>query len=73
MKITNEVDCTPEEAHRFVGLPGVSGLNDHLGEEMKKRVDANMSMPSPDELAKSWASFGTGAPGTVPQTNGSGS
>jgi hypothetical protein len=28
---------------------------------MKKRVEANMSMISPDELMKNWMSFGQGA------------
>ncbi len=61
MKMTIEVDCSPEEARRFLGLPDVSTLNDHLVGEMKKRIDANMSMISPDELIKNWMSFGAGA------------
>ena len=56
-----EVDCSPEEARRFLGLPDVSALNDHLVGEMKKRIDANMQMISPDELVKNWMSFGAGA------------
>ena len=61
MKMTIEVDCSPEEARRFLGLPDVSSLNDHLVDEMKKRIDANMSMISPDELMKNWIAFGQGA------------
>jgi hypothetical protein len=61
MKMTIEVDCSPEEARRFLGLPDVSALNDHLVDEMKKRIDTNMSMISPDELMKNWMSFGQGA------------
>jgi hypothetical protein len=61
MKMTIEVDCTPEEARRFMGLPDVSALNDHLVNEMKGRIDANMAMISPDELVKNWMSFGAGA------------
>jgi len=61
MKMTIEVDCSPEEARRFLGLPDVSALNDHLVAEMKKRIDANMQMISPDELVKNWMSFGAGA------------
>ncbi len=61
MKMTIEVDCSPEEARRFLGLPDVSTLNDHLVDEMKKRIDANMTMISPDELVKNWMSFGAGA------------
>jgi len=61
MKMTIEVDCSPEEARRFLGLPDVSALNAHLVDEMKKRIDANMAMISPDELMKNWVSFGAGA------------
>jgi hypothetical protein len=61
MKMTVEVDCTPEEARRFLGLPDVSALNDHLVSEMQKRIDANMAMLSPDELVKNWLAFGAGA------------
>jgi len=50
MKMTIEVDCTPEEARRFMGLPDVSGLNDHLVKEMQSKITANMSLLSADEL-----------------------
>jgi hypothetical protein len=61
MKMTIEVDCTPEEARRFLGLPDVSALNDHLVGEMTKRIDANISMLNPEEFMKNWMTFGTGA------------
>ncbi len=61
MKMTIEVDCTPEEARRFLGLPDVSALNEHLVAEMGKRVDSNMQLLSPEEFMKNWMSFGTGA------------
>jgi hypothetical protein len=61
MKMTIEVDCSPEEARRFLGLPDVTPLNEHLVEEVKKRIDANMAMLSPEEMMKNWTSFGMGA------------
>lgn len=61
MKMTVEVDCTPEEARRFLGLPDVSVLNDHIVSEMQKRIESNMAMLSPDELVKNWMAFGAGA------------
>lgn len=61
MKVTIEIDCSPIEARTFMGLPDVSGLNDHLVGEMQKRMDANMAALAPDELMKSWMAFGTGA------------
>ena len=61
MKMTIEVDCSPEEARRFLGLPDVSALNEHLVSEMTKRIDANISMLNPEEFMKNWMTFGTGA------------
>lgn len=61
MKMNIEIECSPEEARRFLGLPDVSSLNDHLVKELQARLDANISMLSPDELMKNWMSFGLGA------------
>lgn len=58
MKINVEVDCTPAEARAFMGLPDVAPLNEHLVSEMQKRMDANISAMQPEELMKTWTSFG---------------
>ena len=58
MKMKIEVECSPEEARAFLGLPDVTPLNDHLVNEMKKRFDTNVSMLQPEELMKSWFSLG---------------
>lgn len=61
MKVTVEIDCTPVEARTFLGLPDVTTLNDHMMAEMQKRLDANMAALAPEELMKTWMSFGMGA------------
>ena len=53
-----EVDCTPAEARSFLGLPDVEALNKHVVDEMKSRIDAGVAMVAPEELMKSWMSFG---------------
>ncbi len=58
MKVTLHVECTPQEARAFLGLPDVSALNDHMVAEMKKRMDANIAMAAPEELMKNWMAFG---------------
>jgi hypothetical protein len=58
MKLNVEIDCTPAEARAFLGLPDVTGLNDHLVAEMKKRMEANIAMAAPEELMKNWMAFG---------------
>jgi len=58
MKVNIEIECDPSEARAFLGLPNVEPLNDHLVAEMQKRMDANLSAMQPEELMKSWTSFG---------------
>ena len=58
MKITVEVDCTPAEARAFLGLPDVTPLNDAMVAEMQKRMQDNISAMQPEELMKTWTSFG---------------
>ena len=58
MKVTIDIDCTPQEARAFMGLPDVSSLNDHMVAEMKKRIDANIGALQPEEMMKTWFSFG---------------
>lgn len=58
MKVTVEVDCTPQEARAFLGLPDVAPLNDHLVSEMQRRLDANVAMLEPEALMRSWMAFG---------------
>jgi len=49
MKITIDVDCSPEEARTFLGLPDMTGFNDQLVAEMSKRAAANMdTLPDPE-------------------------
>jgi hypothetical protein len=61
MKLKIEVDCTPEEARSFLGLPDVTALNAHLVNEMRNRIDANINLLQPDEFIKSWVTLGGAA------------
>lgn len=61
MKMNIEIECTPAEARAFLGLPDVAPLNDHLVGEMKRRMDENISAMQPEELMKTWTSFGVQA------------
>ena len=47
MKITIEIDCTPEEARSFMGLPDVSAANNVYVENLTK---AMQGVSSPDQL-----------------------
>lgn len=58
MKVNIEIDCTPEEARNFLGLPDVSALNEALMTEMQKRAEANMEQLDPEVLMRQWTAFG---------------
>lgn len=59
MKLTMEVDCTPEEARRFFGLPDVQHMNEEI---MNKFITAfqegQLNMMNPETLMKLWMPFG---------------
>ena len=58
MKSNVEVDCTPAEARAFLGLPDVAPLNEAMVAEIQKRMQANVAAMQPEELMKTWTSFG---------------
>jgi hypothetical protein len=58
MKVTVDIDCTPAEARAFLGLPDVTPLNEAMVAEMQERMKANVAAMQPDELMKTWTSFG---------------
>lgn len=58
MKVNINIECTPQEARAFFGLPDVTPLNDQLVEEMKQRMTANMEAMEPEALMRSWMSMG---------------
>ena len=61
MKVTVNVECTPEEARAFLGLPDVEPLNDYMMAQMKARMEQNIQQMQPEEMLKSWSSLGVTA------------
>jgi len=61
MKVTVDIECTPQEARAFLGLPNVETLNDYMIEQMKNRVEQNIQSMQPEEILKTWSSFGVQA------------
>lgn len=57
MKISVVVDCTPEEARAFFGLPDVQPLQAAMMEQMQGRMLANIDKFSPESLIQSWFTF----------------
>lgn len=61
MKFTVNVECSPEEARRFMGLPDVTPINEALVSEMGKRMEKNLALMSGESMMQSWMSVGTQA------------
>jgi len=54
MKITVNIDCTPEEARAFFGLPDVRPMQERLIQEMEQRLRASLQAMSPEAVMQSW-------------------
>jgi hypothetical protein len=59
MKLHIEIDMTPDEARRVMGLPDVTKLQEKLTAEMEKRMMAALETASdPEAMLKTWFSWG---------------
>jgi hypothetical protein len=58
MRLTVNVDCTPEEARAFLGLPDVTHLNAMLVDRVASSAENNLDLVDPRELIKAWTSLG---------------
>ena len=58
MKITMNVDCTPEEARAFLGLPDVQPLQATVMDELGERLRAGLAATDPESLMKTWFPVG---------------
>lgn len=54
MKVTIDIDCTPEEARRFFGLPDVSALQDKMLQEWEQKMYDAMAEMDAESLFKHW-------------------
>lgn len=58
MKVHVEIDCTPEEARRFLGLPDVAKANDVYIEAVSKAMKGAGSIDQLQDFAKGLAPMG---------------
>lgn len=54
MKVTVEVDCTPEEARHFLGLPDVAPMQQAIMEKLQQRMQSTIDASTPEALLKAW-------------------
>jgi len=54
MKISIDVDCTPEEARAFLGLPDVGPMQTRILAEVEKQMMSNIKAMDPETMFKTW-------------------
>lgn len=54
MKITVDIDCTPEEARSFLGLPPVQAMQEALVARLQERLAQSLDAADPESLIKLW-------------------
>lgn len=58
MQIKITIDCTPQEAREFLGLPDVSPLHDIYLDRMKEMTEKGITPDMVGDLVKNWSSMG---------------
>jgi hypothetical protein len=58
MKVTIEMDMTPQEARAFMGLPDVAPLQEKMMDEMKERMRVAFDAGDPEGMMKAWMPLG---------------
>jgi hypothetical protein len=54
MKVKIDIDCTPEEARAFFGLPDLGPIQQEFMAAMQERLKASMEAMDPEALMKAW-------------------
>ena len=58
MKIKIDIDCTPEEARSFLGLPDVAPLQAEMMRTVQERMMKTLTTMDPELLLKTWLPAG---------------
>lgn len=58
MKFSIDIDCTPEEARQFLGLPDVQGFQKAMMALVQERMTEQLGAMDPEALMKTWLPTG---------------
>ena len=58
MKMNIEIDMTPEEARKFLGLPDVAKVQEKMMRELENRMKAAIDVNDPEAMLKAWLPLG---------------
>ncbi|MCH7943433.1 MAG: hypothetical protein IIB67_09415 [Proteobacteria bacterium] len=54
MKVTVDIDCTPQEARAFLGLPDVAPVQEAFVEALHQRMTESIAAMDGDAMIKAW-------------------
>jgi hypothetical protein len=54
MKVNFDIECTPEEARRFLGLPDLAPMQERMMKELEERMAENLRALDPETLVRTW-------------------
>ena len=54
MKVRIEIDCTPEEARAFLGMPDVRPLQEEIMADLSRRMKEAAGGFDPDQALRAW-------------------
>jgi hypothetical protein len=58
MKITVEIDCTPEEARRAMGLPDLTPVHDQYLAMLREAMEGQFRPEAMETMMRNWAPMG---------------
>src|ERR1700688_4085991 len=58
MKISLDIDCTPDELRGFFGMPEIQPMQERLLKEVEERMRANLIALDPEAMLKTWLPAG---------------
>jgi hypothetical protein len=54
MKMTVNIDCTPQEARQFLGLPDIAPMQERMMREIEEKMRENILALDPETFVKTW-------------------
>lgn len=54
MKVKFDIECTPQEARSFFGLPNVEPMQEALMKDLEDRLRDNIRQLDPETMLKTW-------------------
>ncbi|WP_298089385.1 DUF6489 family protein [uncultured Sphingomonas sp.] len=58
MKVNVEIECTPEEARRAMGLPDLTPIHDRYTQLMLETMESGIKPEMMESMMRNWAPMG---------------